>query len=246
MKEMFWDKNIILFSITLFFFAYEPGDSALFEYQIIKVYSVKPFILALAQVLSFSMIILSSLAFRSFFRNTKPVVVVTATTIVLFGLIFSRNLFITKRIIVEINSFFIGNVIVSSFFGHLSFMPLAIISTTLCKKGAEATMYAYFMSITNFAGIISRELSGFLSDKIGIRKQLEIETSKVDLFYIICIILDFIGLIVVFVLLLKININTKETREIELREFETPCDDFTIEELEDTNGDLVEIPLEDY
>ena len=118
-------------------------------------------------------------------------------------------------------------------------MPLAVISTALCKPGAEATMYAYFMSMTNFAGIISRELSGFLADQIGIRKQIKVETKKFDLFYIVCLILDFIGLIVVFLLLLKVKV-PEPTTELEMIEFDAK----DLEALKDRNDELVDVPLD--
>ena len=74
------------------------------------------------------------------------------------------------------------------------------------------------MSLTNFASIISRELSGFLAEKIGIQKQIKIAIEKLDLFYIICLVLDFIGLVAVFFLLIKVKV-PEQPREVELVEF---------------------------
>lgn len=104
-------------------------------------------------------------------------------------------------------------------------------------------MYAYFMSITNFASIISRELSGFLADKIGIRKQLVIESIKLDLFYIICLVLDVIGIIVVFFLLIKVQVPEQVT-EIEMIAFD-PEELKALEAVENTIDDeLQDVPLD--
>lgn len=233
------DKNVVLFSILLFFFAYEPGDGSIFEFQMIKAYEVGPMLLAIAQILAFVMIMVSSLSFRKCCSGSRAIVLVTWTSLLCMLLILVRNLFLTKRLVVDTTFFFIGNVIWGSFFSHLSFMPLAVISSALCKPGAEATMYAYFMSMTNFAGIISRELSGFLADQIGIRKQIKVETKKFDLFYMICLILDFIGLIVVFLLLIKVKV-PEPTTELEMIEFDAK----DLEALKDRNDELVDVPLD--
>jgi hypothetical protein len=242
LRDLF-DSNVLWFSLLLFFFAYEPGDSAIFEFQMIKRYEVGPMLLAVAQILGFVMIMLSSFTFRRCCGSSRVIVVVTTTTLCCVLLIVLRNLFLTNRIVVNSKVFFIGNVLWGSFFSHLSFLPLAVISTALCKKGAEATMYAYFMSITNFASIISREISGFLADKIGIRKQLVIESIKLDLFYIICLVLDVIGMVVVFFLLIKVQVPEQVT-EIEMIAFD-PEELKALEAVENTIDDeLQDVPLD--
>lgn len=198
-------------------------------------------LLAVAQIVGFGMIMLSSLTFRKCCSNSRVIVVVTATTLCCVLLIVVRNLFLTNRIVVDTNIFFIGNVVWGAFFSHLSFLPLAVISTALCKKGAEATMYAYFMSLTNFASIISRELSGFLADSIGIHKQLVIATDKLDLFYIICLVLDVIGVVVVFFLLIKVKVPEQAT-EIEMIAFDSE-ELKALESVEDMN-ELQDVPLD--
>lgn len=239
------DSNVLWFSLLLFFFAYEPGDGAIFEYQIIQHYQVGPMVLATAQILGYGMIMVSSLTFRKCCVSKQVIVVVTVTTLCCMLSIASRNLFLTNRVAIDPTVFFLSNVVWNSFFSHLSFLPLAVISSALCKKGAEATMYAYFMSLTNFASIISRELSGYLAEKIGIQKQIKIATEKIDLFYIICLVLDFIGLIAVFFLLIKVQV-PEQPREVELVEFDTEELNAlkNAEELEDTDEmKLYDVPL---
>jgi hypothetical protein len=220
MKEMFCDKGVVMFSILLFFFAYEPGDSSIFEYQLLKVYKVVPSVLAIAQIMAYAMIMLSSVLFQKYCRKCNSIAIITNASIICLCVFVARNLFLTKRIELPINLFFITNVAIGTFFGHLSFLPLSVISTTLCKAGAEATMYAYFMALTNFASIVSRELSGIIASVIGIKKQLNVKLQKLDLFYGICITLDVIGIIVVFVLYFQVPVKTNERHEIELTEFD--------------------------
>jgi len=230
--------------LLLFFFAYEPGDGAIFEYQMIKRYEIGPMLLATAQILAFCMIMIASLTFRKCCISNRVIVIVTLTTLCCMLLIGIRNLFLTKRISIDPTVFFLGNTIYGSFFSHLSFLPLAVISSALCKRGAEATMYAYFMSLTNFASIISRELSGFLADRLDIRKQIVIAIDKLDLFYIICLTLDFIGLIAVFLLLIKVKV-PEQTAEIELVEFDSKELEAIEEDVEDMScAELQDVPLD--
>ena len=247
-KEVFLDRSVILFSILLFFFAYEPGDSSIFEYQLLKKFKVKPGVLASAQITAYAMILLASFCFKQLFRKWNPISVATVPSILSLGIFISRNLFLTQRIRIPVNVFFIGNVTFDTFLAHLSFLPLAVIATSLCKPGVEATMYAYFMAFTNFASIVSRELSGALADVIGIRKQLNLETEKIDLFYGICILLDIIGIFVVYILYYRVPITTGEKREIELTEFDHEMEEEDLinidsEAVVNRDSDLVDIDL---
>jgi hypothetical protein len=247
LKEVFFDRSIILFSLLLFFFAYEPGDASIFEYQLLKKYKVQPALLASAQITAFGMILLASFSFRHVFRRWSPIGIVTVPSIATVGIFITRNLFLTGRIHIKANVFFLSNVTVGTFLGHLAFLPLAVMASTLCKPGVEAMMYAYFMALTNFASIISRELSGLMASVIGIRKQLSPATEKMDLFYGICIVLDIIGIVVVFLLYYKIPVNRVEKREIELTEFDNELekeDLINIAEADaNNNSDLVEVDL---
>jgi len=97
------------------------------------------------------------------------------------------------------------------------------------------------MSLTNFASIISRELSGFLADSIGIHKQLVIATNKLDLFYIVCLVLDVLGVVVVFFLLIKVKVPEQAT-EIEMIAFDSE-ELKALESVEDMN-ELQDVPLD--
>ena len=86
-----------------------------------------------------------------------------------------------------------------------------------------------------------------MASVIGIRKQLSPATEKMDLFYGICIVLDIIGIVVVFLLYYKIPVNRVEKREIELTEFDNELekeDLINIAEADaNNNSDLVEVDL---
>ena len=85
-----------------------------------------------------------------------------------------------------------------------------------------------------------------MAEVIGIRKQLNLETEKIDLFYGICILLDIIGIFVVYILYYRVPITTGEKREIELTEFDHEMEEedlINIEAVANTNSDLVDIDL---
>ena len=65
------------------------------------------------------------------------------------------------------------------------------------------------------------------------------QTEKLDLFYIVCLVLDFIGLVVVFLLLLKVKV-PEPTTELEMIEFDAK----DLEDLENMDDELVDVPLD--
>ncbi len=91
-----------------------------------------------------------------------------------------------------------------AFIGQISFLPFIILSTKFSPVGMEGTVYAFFMAITNFAGIISRELSGLLTNAYEIRNTVEFNSDKMDRFYAVCAILDLLGLFIIIFLLKKV------------------------------------------
>lgn len=96
-----------------------------------------------------------------------------------------------------------------AFIGQISFLPFIILSTKFSPVGMEGTVYSFFMAITNFAGIVSRELSGLLTNAYEIRNTIEFDSEKMDRFYAVCAILDLLGLFIIILLLKKVMGNIK-------------------------------------
>ena len=64
--------------------------------------------------------------------------------------------------------FTLGDNIVEAAMGKIAFIPVLTLSTKICPKGIEATLFALLMSLINFSGILSNELGAFLTYILGI------------------------------------------------------------------------------
>jgi hypothetical protein len=64
--------------------------------------------------------------------------------------------------------FSIGDTMILTVIGQIAYMPLLVLCARLCPRGVEATLFALLMSITNLAGILSKEGGALLTHLLGI------------------------------------------------------------------------------
>ncbi|MEG4289278.1 folate/biopterin family MFS transporter [Microcoleus sp. C2C3] len=64
--------------------------------------------------------------------------------------------------------FSIGDSLILTVIGKIAYMPVLVLSTRLCPRGVEATLFALLMSITNLAGLLSHEGGALLTHLLGI------------------------------------------------------------------------------
>ena len=184
-------------------YGYEPSDGTIVEYMMIKKFEVGAAVFAIADMISYVTIILASMFFDAFLRQANIVHIILSTNVVALALIAFRNFIITDRIVMESEVFLYANCFIGAFIGQIAFLPFAIIAAKLCPKSLEGTVYAFFMAVTNFSGIVSRELSGLFTNVYNIKNTIHFQTQDMDSFYLLCIVLDTIGLIIILC-----NINT--------------------------------------
>jgi folate/biopterin transporter len=64
--------------------------------------------------------------------------------------------------------FSLGDSLILTVMGEISFMPVLVLSARLCPPGVEATLFALLMSILNLAGLLSHELGAILTHWLGV------------------------------------------------------------------------------
>ena len=64
-------KEILVFAVVLFLYSYEPGDGFLVEYLLIQRSNIKPTTFALADIVSFIMVMAASAVFSRFLRRSQ-------------------------------------------------------------------------------------------------------------------------------------------------------------------------------
>ena len=64
--------------------------------------------------------------------------------------------------------FSLGDSLVLTVVGQITWMPVLVLSARLCPKGVEATLFALLMSIWNLSGLLSHELGAVLTSWLGV------------------------------------------------------------------------------
>ena len=64
--------------------------------------------------------------------------------------------------------FALGDSLILTIMGQLTFMPVLILAARLCPPGIEATLFAMLMSVLNLAGLVSKEGGAILTHLLGV------------------------------------------------------------------------------
>ena len=64
--------------------------------------------------------------------------------------------------------FSLGDSLILTVVGQITWMPVLVLSARLCPKGVEATLFALLMSIWNLSGLLSHELGALLTAWLGV------------------------------------------------------------------------------
>lgn len=64
--------------------------------------------------------------------------------------------------------FALGDSLVLTIMGQLTFMPVLILAARLCPPGIEATLFALLMSVLNLSGLVSKEGGALLTHLLGV------------------------------------------------------------------------------
>lgn len=196
-----YSKKVLLFALLLFVYAYEPGDGSIVEFLLIKKFKAEPTAFAISDMVAYLGLMLSSIFYNTFLRHANVYKIVLTTNSIALVLFVFRNFFVTERIQLNTTAFMMLGSFLYAFIGQISFLPFIIISTKFSPVGMEGTVYSFFMAITNFAGIVSRELSGVLTNAYDIKNTLDFDLKSMDYFYGVCTGLDFLGLVSILILL---------------------------------------------
>ena len=64
--------------------------------------------------------------------------------------------------------FALGDSLILTIMGQLSFMPVLVLAARLCPPGIEATLFAMLMSVLNLSGLVSKEGGAILTHLLGV------------------------------------------------------------------------------
>jgi folate/biopterin transporter len=64
--------------------------------------------------------------------------------------------------------FALGDSLILTVMGQLTFMPVLVLAARLCPPGIEATLFATLMSVLNLSGLVSKEAGALLTHFLGV------------------------------------------------------------------------------
>lgn len=173
----------LLFVVVLFAIATPVSDFAIMQYFYQHDKGVRPMIFSAADVIASVMMISASLFFNAFLRQRPWQSVVMLSQCVLLVVLATNMLMITGLLRIDASVYLILRNIVSPFFGHIGFMPLAVRAAELVPVGLEGTFYSLYMSTVNLGSVISEELTGLLTRALGTKT-----ASAILCYYILAVV----------------------------------------------------------
>ena len=66
--------------------------------------------------------------------------------------------------------FALADSVILTLIGQCILMPIVVLGARICPPGVEGSLYATLMSINNFAGVMSSEWGGALSNMYGVNR----------------------------------------------------------------------------
>lgn len=193
-----WDERLVFIG-TLFLLAMPLSDFAIMQYWFQKTKAVPPLSFALADALGYVAMITSSLFFNSYLRKKDWRVVVMLTQCVMFVFIGTNMLVVNDYLNLNPIYYLFARAGIGGFFGHLGFMPLAVMAADLVPEGFETTFYSLYMSTLNFGSVFSEEISGLVTKVF----KLDISVDRSVFFYMIVIASNLVSLFVFHIVYTK-------------------------------------------
>lgn len=109
--------------------------------------------------------------FQRFFKGVAFRKIFFWSTVLSAGLGMTTLLLVThanRAIGIGDRWFSLGDSLVLTVMGQIAFMPVLVLAARLCPKGVEASLFALLMSVSNFAGFLSREGGAVLMHGLGV------------------------------------------------------------------------------
>jgi len=160
-------------AIFMFFFGATPSSYMAFFYFLVSELHFSTALLGTFKSIRHLAMLIGTVLFRRYFRNVQlqrffTIMVVLssvlgATPLVLVSHL-NRDLSIPDEVFVGGDDLFL------SVFTQISLLPVLVLAAKLCPTGIEGSLYATFVSVINFSGVVSEWLGGQLTSYLQITR----------------------------------------------------------------------------
>ena len=164
-------KSILLPVIFLFIWQATPtADSAFFFFTTNEL-GFEPEFLGRVRLVTSLASLIGIFVFQRFLKNIPFRRILGWSTVIAASLGMTTLLLVThaNRIIgISDRIFSLGDSLILTVMGQITWMPVLVLSARLCPKGIEATLFALLMSIWNLSLLLSHEISAVLTSWLGV------------------------------------------------------------------------------
>ena len=182
-----------LFVLTLFILALPLTDFAVLQYYFQKGQQVQPITFAITDAVSCIFMIAASLFFNYKLKGKNWKTTIMLTQCIMMLLTASNMLLVNRWIIVQAETYMLAKAVIGSFFGQLSFMPLAVKAADLCPENYEGTFYSLYMSTLNLGSVASETITAEATRALKVNA---ITGEQTETFYAFVILTNIIALFV--------------------------------------------------
>jgi folate/biopterin transporter len=173
--EQLWkavsQKAIWLPSLFLFIWQATPSSESAFFFFATNELGFQPEFLGRVRFVTSLASLLGIWIFQRFLKTIPFRVVLGWSTLISAALGMTTLLLVThanRAIGIDDAWFSLGDSLILTVVGQITWMPVLVLSARLCPAGIEATLFALLMSVWNLSGLLSQELGALLTSWLGV------------------------------------------------------------------------------
>ncbi|MBA0780126.1 hypothetical protein Gotri_004266, partial [Gossypium trilobum] len=167
------EPNVFLPTVFIFLWQATPqSDSAVFYFTTNKLGFTPEFLGRVKLVTSVASLVGVGL-YNGFLKRVSLRKIFLATTIIGTAFGMTQVLLVTglnRQLGISDEWFAIGDSLILTVLGQVSFMPVLVLAAKLCPEGMEATLFATLMSISNGGSVVGGLLGAVLTQVFGVTK----------------------------------------------------------------------------
>lgn len=163
----------IIWMPTLFIFIWQatPTSDAAFFFFTTNELGFQPEFLGRVRLVTSLAALIGIWLFQRFFKTVSFRRIFGWTTVLSAVLGMTTLLLVThanRALGIDDHWFSLGDSLVLTVLGEISFMPILVLAARICPPGVEATLFALLMSVLNLAGLVSHEGGALLTHVLGV------------------------------------------------------------------------------
>ena len=198
-KKLTWSlRNPKLWkpALFVFIFAATPSSYTAFFYFLVDELKFSGSFLGLLTCVRHGAMLLGTFIYSRYLRNTNYQRFFLVL-VLLSGFLGATPIILVTHVNARLglpNSLFAaGDDLFLSVIGQIALMPCLVLAAKLCPQGIEASMYASFVSILNFAGIVSEYSGALCTYAMGVTKD---DFTNLPYLILLCTLTSFVPLCV--------------------------------------------------